>query len=357
MLEKHQPTVSVIIKALNEERHIAIAIESALASLADVDGEVILADGGSSDRTIEIARRYPITIVQLNNADDRSCGSGAQLGFQYSSGRYLFLMDGDMRLYDGFLPAAIQFLDDHPTVAGVGGAVIDCEIANLEFEQRSRRHDRDRNPGPVTRLNSCGLYRRRAVESIGYVTDRNLHGAEELDLAARLRAQGWTLARIDRLAVDHHGHTANAYYLLLRRMMTRNACATGEILRAALGRAHFWYVVGEDNNTLLCLLIAAWWMTIALVPFVLGGVYAAAVITGLVLLPFVTMSLRWRWVRLGLYSVAAWNVYALCFLPGVIRCRVAPARWLDSTILQQGTPTVRRSACEDERTATRVGTR
>jgi glycosyltransferase involved in cell wall biosynthesis len=354
MLEKNQPTVSVIIKALNEERHIATAIESALAGLADVDGEVILADGGSSDRTIEIARRYPITIVQLNNAHDRSCGAGAQLGFQYSRGRYLFLMDGDMVLHDGFLPAAIRFLDDEPTIAGVGGIVVDRDIANLEFEQRNRRHDRDRHPGPVTRLNSCGLYRRRAVESIGYVTDRNLHGAEELDLAARLRARGWTLARINRLAVDHHGHIENAYYLLLRRMVTRNAGATGEILRAAIGRPHFWCVAGEDNNTLLCFLIAAWWVTIALVPFVPSGVSAAAAIAGLVLFPFVTMALRWRSIRLGLYSVTAWNVYALCFLPGFIRRRVAPARWLDSTILQQGAPTARPGAREDERAAASV---
>jgi glycosyltransferase involved in cell wall biosynthesis len=71
-----QPTVSVIIKALNEERNIARAIESALAALNKVDGEIILADGGSSDRTVEIASRYPITIVQLTNASDRSCGSG-----------------------------------------------------------------------------------------------------------------------------------------------------------------------------------------------------------------------------------------------------------------------------------------
>jgi glycosyltransferase involved in cell wall biosynthesis len=357
MLEKHRPTVSVIIKALNEERHIASAIESALASLADIDGEVILADGGSSDLTIEIARRYPITIVQLNNADDRSCGSGAQLGFQYSSGRYLFLMDGDMRLYVDFLPAGIRFLDDNPTVAGVGGIVIDCEIANLEFEQRSKRHDPDRHAGPVTRLNSCGLYRRPAIESIGYVTDRNLHGAEELDLAARLRAHGWTLARIDRPAVDHHGHTKNAYYLLLRRMATRNACATGEIFRAAIGRPHFWSVVGEDNNTLLCFLVATWWMTIMLVPFVVSGVAAAAAIAGLVLFPLATMSLRWRSVRLGLYSVAAWNVYAFSFLPGFIRSRVSPTRWIDSTVLQQGAPAIRRSAREEQRTATSAGIR
>jgi len=355
MLEKPQPTVSVIIKALNEERRIAVAIESALASLGDIDGEVILADGGSSDRTVEIARSYPITIVQLNSVADKSCGSGAQLGFQYSRGRYLCLMDGDMRLHDGFLAAAVRFLDDHPAVAGVGGTVIECEIASLEFEQRSRRNDPDRRPGTVTRLNGSGVYRRPAIESIGYLTDRNLHGAEELDLAARLRAQGWTLARIDHPAVDHHGHTENAYYLLFRRMVTRNACATGEIFRAALGRPYFWFVVGEDNNTLLCVLVAAWWATIGLVPFVVGGISAMAAGAGLVVLPFAAMSLRWRSLRYGLYSVTAWNVYALSFLPGLIRSRAAPANWIDSSVLQEVAPAIRPHAAH--RTATGSGVR
>src|SRR5215475_3741851 len=117
---KQRPTVSIIIKALNEERHIASAIEGALAALREIDGEVILADGGSTDRTIEIARRYPIVIVELNRTDDRSCGSGAQLGYQYSRGRYLLLTDGDMRLYPGFLPVAIEMLALDPALAGVG---------------------------------------------------------------------------------------------------------------------------------------------------------------------------------------------------------------------------------------------
>src|SRR5580704_14522872 len=123
MLTKQQPTVSIIIKALNEETYIASAIESALAALGEMDGEVILANGGSSDRTIEIARRYPIAVVQLSRAKYRSCGSGAQLGFQYSRGRYLLLMDGDMRLHPGFLPVAIETLARSPGLAGVGGMV------------------------------------------------------------------------------------------------------------------------------------------------------------------------------------------------------------------------------------------
>jgi glycosyltransferase involved in cell wall biosynthesis len=338
MPEKRHPTISIIIKALNEERRIGSAIESALAGLRGIDGEVILADGGSSDRTIEIARGYPIKIVQLNSVQDRSCGAGAQLGFQYSRGRYLCLIDGDMQLHDGFLPAALEFLEENSTVAGVGGFVIDREISNLEFEQRTKRHDPDRRAGPVGRLNGCGVYRRSAVESIGHLTDRNLHGGEELDLAARLHARGWTLARIDRPAVDHYGHTGSAYRLLLRRVATRNSFATGELVRAAVGRPHFWFAVSKDNNCLLCLLVAAWWATIAVSASVLSGPSAALAIGILLLLPIAAMSFRWRSVRLGVYSVAAWNVYALSFLPGFVRSRVSPTGWIDSTVLAEGSP-------------------
>jgi glycosyltransferase involved in cell wall biosynthesis len=338
------PTVSIIIKTLNEERHIAAAIESALAALEAIDGEVILADSGSSDRTIEIARRYPIRIVQLTNRDERSCGLGAQLGFQYSRGRYLCLIDGDMRLYADFLPAALEFLGKNPTVAGVGGLVIDRDISNLEFEQRSKRHDPDRRAGTVTRLNGSGVYRRSAVESIGHLTDRNLHGGEEQDLGARLHAQGWTLAKLDRPAVDHYGHTGNAYLLLLRRIVTRNSSATGELVRAAIGRPHFWFAVGKDNNSLLCLLVAAWWLTMAAVPLALSGFSAALAVAIILVLPVAAMSLRWRSARLGLYSVVAWNVYALSFLPGFLRSRVAPTRWIDSTILQDSSPADRSRA-------------
>ena len=336
MLQTLQPTVSIIIKALNEERHIAAAIESALAAVRDIDGEVILADGRSTDRTVDIARGYPIKIVQLINIADRSCGAGAQLGFQYSSGRFLCLIDGDMRLHDGFLPTAIRFLENNPTVAGVGGIIIDCEISNLEFEQRTKRYDPDRWAGPVTRLHCSGVYRRPAIESIGYLTDRNLHAGEELDLGARLHARGWTLARINRPAIDHHGHSGSAYHLLLRRVATRFSCGVGEIVRAAIGQRHFWFIVRNDNNVALCLLVAAWWMVILATPFALSGFAAMFTTVALLLFPIATMALKWRSIRHGLYSVVAWNVYALSFLPGFLRSRVAPTRWLDSAVVEDG---------------------
>src|SRR5580704_7273961 len=91
MLDMPRPRVSIIIKALNEERNIAAAIESAIAALAGLDGEVILADSLSTDQTVAIARRYPITIATLKSIEARSCGAGAQLGFQHSKGEFICL--------------------------------------------------------------------------------------------------------------------------------------------------------------------------------------------------------------------------------------------------------------------------
>jgi glycosyltransferase involved in cell wall biosynthesis len=334
MLTKQQPTVTVIIKALNEEQHIAAAIESALAALAGIDGEVVVADGGSNDRTVEIARRYPIVIVRLNRSEDRSCGAGAQLGFQYSRGRYLMLMDGDMRLRPGFLAAALETLRQNPDLAGVGGSVLEHGVVNEEYEQRNKRNDPDRRVGLVTRLNSSGLYRRAAIESIGYLTDRNLHGAEEFDLGARLHAVGWTLAKIDRPLVDHHPHTGSAYRLLLRRVFNKNASAIGELLRATIGRRHFWFVVLKDRQCFLCLLVTCWWLAVALATLALSGWSAVFGVGAILLLPFTAMSLRWRSARLGLYSVTAWNVFALCSWRGLLRRRTPPASWIESAVVQ-----------------------
>jgi hypothetical protein len=100
-------------------------------------------------------------------------------------------------------------------------------------------------------------------------------------------------------------------------------------------------------------MVAAWWATIALTPLVLSGFSALVAMAALFLLPIAVMSLRWRSVHHGLYSVAAWNVYALSFLPGLLRSRVSPTMWLDSTVLKDGAPADRGSALDAPRPAHR----
>jgi hypothetical protein len=184
------------------------------------------------------------------------------------------------------------------------------------------------------RLNGSGLYRRSAIESVGYLTDRNLHGCEELDLAARLIARGWTLARIECHAIDHYGYRGNAYRQLIGRAWSRNACGPGEIFRASLLRPHFGIIIRHDRTALLSGLVAAWWLSMAAVAVLVGGLPAAIAIAALAVFPFAVMSWRWRSQRNGIYSVASWNVFTLCFLPGLLRRRVPPTSWIASTVVQ-----------------------
>jgi len=334
------PEVSIVIKALNEERHIGATVESALAALtrAGLDGEVILADSASTDRTVEIAARYPITIVRLNRIADRSCGTGVQLGYQYCRGRFICLIDGDMRLDAGFLPDALRFLKDHPDFAGVGGIIVEREALNLEYVKRANAHDVDRVAGIVDQLDCGGLYRREAIEAAGYFGDRNLHSREEMELGVRLRVRGWKLARIDVPAVDHYGHSGGSYALLLHRWRTKLAFGTGEALRATMGRNAFWPALSKMRHELLLLAaVHVWWLALIAVGFATAtparGAFALA---ALALLPFAVMALKCGSLRIGLYSVAAWNVYAAGIWPGLFARRIDPAAWIDSTIVADG---------------------
>ena len=58
MVNPFYHTTSIVIRACNEEKHIAQLLEGiARQSLTDV--EIILVDSGSTDRTLEIASQYP----------------------------------------------------------------------------------------------------------------------------------------------------------------------------------------------------------------------------------------------------------------------------------------------------------
>ena len=335
MTARPRPLVSVVIKALNEERHIASAIESALAALDGIDGEVVLADSASTDRTVAIAKNYPIKIVCMNRIEDRSCGAGGQLGYQYSGGDYVCLMDGDMRLYPDFVAAAIRYLEQNPKMAGVGGLIVEREKQSFEYAKRATSNDPDLRPGEVARLDCGGVYRRTAIESVGYLTDCNLHSAEEMELGARLREKGWTLARINRPAIDHYGHPGNAFRLLRQRWASRLAFGMGEILRTMIGARHSRLMLDQiKRHALLLAAVHVWWLCLLAAPLIVRGpLPAAGAMAMLGLFPFAVMSARCRSISLGIYSVTAWNVYALGIWPGLLQRRVDPRQWIDSSVV------------------------
>ena len=107
------PRLSVIIPALNEEVAISSAIDSAGAAKS-VDIEVIVADGGSCDRTIEVAIARGARIVRGPAGRAIQMNAGAAV----ARGEILLFLHADTILPTGYNQEIAQALDRPETVAG-----------------------------------------------------------------------------------------------------------------------------------------------------------------------------------------------------------------------------------------------
>jgi GT2 family glycosyltransferase len=329
--------ISIIIKTLNEEGNVSRAIESSLQAAASLGGEVIVADSGSTDRTVELAMRYPILVVQLSDPKQRCCGIAPQLGFQHSKGKYIYILDGDMELDTNFLKEAIAVLQSDPSIGGVGGIVREMRFDNLEFENRARHFLRRqvKHGSDVDCLTGGGLYRRAAIEDVSYISDRNLHGFEEYDLGARLRVKGWRLVRLESHAVDHYSYQLGTYRLLWYRLRAGRLLALGEILRAAIAGKYLKNAVVELRPIRFAIGILLYWPMVGVLALGVPSVgWVIALLACAVTLPVLAMTARSSSLATGAYSVAVWHLTAANLVLGLARSRKRPNELIDSQILR-----------------------
>ena len=328
--------VSIIIKALNEEARIEETIASALRAVALVGGEVILADSCSTDRTVALAQSYPIRIVQLAHAHERCCGAGPQLGYQHSRGEFVYILDGDMQMMDGFLGQALAFMRLHPDVAGVGGRVIEKNTFSLEFVARSERMSAHMSPGRVDRLDGGALYRRSAIEAAGYFSNRNLHSYEEYDLAIRLQGLDWKLWRLPVDAVCHYGHEEPPYQLLMRRWHSGYIRGLGELVRASFGENRLYLVAYGLRELHLYAAVLLWWCVLVSVLFLpISLSLKMGVFCALLAAPLVLMTLRKRSLSKALYSVVSWCFNAAGTVRGMLAHQRPTHEIISSRIIQE----------------------
>ena len=85
---------SVVIPALNEEKTVGICVKKAIKAMSDlgIEGEVIVADNGSTDRTEEVALAAGAKVVK---ATERGYGATYRQGIPHALGEYIIVGDAD----------------------------------------------------------------------------------------------------------------------------------------------------------------------------------------------------------------------------------------------------------------------
>lgn len=111
------PQFSVIIPALNEEKYLPHLLDS-LAVQTEKNFEVIVVDGSSKDKTVEVAEQYvkkihPYKIVISKKA---SLPLQRNIGVQHASGEWLLFLDADDILLPHALERCHAYIRTHPAI-------------------------------------------------------------------------------------------------------------------------------------------------------------------------------------------------------------------------------------------------
>jgi GT2 family glycosyltransferase len=310
--------LTIVVKALNEERRIAACLEAAVREATAVGGEVLLVDSLSTDRTVAIARQFPVRIVQFERIADRGCGAAVQLGFQYVRTPFLYVLDADMVLQPGFLAEALACLERDPRLAGVGGKLFDHRLRTASDARRAEQAARLTQPVEVTELGGGGLYRLSAIQAVGYLAHRWLAAFEEAELGMRLHAAGWRLLRLPTPAVVHKGHNETNLAMLRRLWRNGRAQAGGTLLRSALGRPWFLHAARKQAYVLAVPLLHGAAALAALAGHT-AALPAPALYSAVCLAFVVLLAARQRDLKAGLWSTLTWHFFAAAALQGFLR--------------------------------------
>ncbi|RPH34855.1 glycosyltransferase [bacterium] len=189
--------LSIVIICRNEEAAIGACIESLLEETSGIEREIILVDSASTDRTVEIAKKYPVAIVCIDPKAMLTPSAGRYLGTLRATGEYILFVDGDMILIRDWIQKALACFGD-ASVGAVAGRLFRV----FPGEQPNYNHG-DASPlGPVDRLGGAGLYRRSVLGKAGSFNPF-VKGEEERELGYRIIRSGYKILRIEAPMVFH----------------------------------------------------------------------------------------------------------------------------------------------------------
>lgn len=220
-----RPTASIVVRCYNEEKHIGKLLVGIEEQDFD-DYETIVVDSGSTDDTVEIARRFPTRIVHI---DPSAFTFGRALNLGCSEAQGSFCVFASAHVYPVYSDWLQQILSpfENPEVAAVYGKQRGGDASRYSekqvFASWYPEQSQARQETPFCNNANCAI-RRELWQDFRY--DECLTGLEDLDWAKRVTGAGYDVYYNAKAEVVHvHEET----YLQIMNRYRREAMALKQI--------------------------------------------------------------------------------------------------------------------------------
>ena len=225
---------NVIILNWNGAEMLRRYLPSVVAHTALPDVEIIVADNGSTDNSLEVLRREFPTVKTIVLDKNYGFAEGYNRAIDATEADYTVLLNSDVEVTEGWLTTLLDYMDAHPQVSAVQPKIRSWLNRN-HFEHagaaggylgwlgypycRGRRWGKvEEDHGQYDTVvevdwtsGACMCVRTQVYKELGGLDAAFFAHMEEIDLCWRMRRAGWQLMCVPESTVYHLGGGALSY--------------------------------------------------------------------------------------------------------------------------------------------------
>jgi hypothetical protein len=222
--QMNEPLISVVMVVCNVERFLAESIESVLGQTFR-DFEFIIVDYGSTDTCKSIISSYAAkdNRIKFHEVSICSLPAARNAGCFLAQARYIAVMDADDVCLPDRLRLEIEFMEDHPEVGLIGGAVEFVNATNRRLGQYAfPSNDQEIRSGMADHCSFCHstvFLRKEAFTLVGGYR-KAFVCAHDYDLELRI-AEHFKFANLKQVVLNYRVHP---HQISLRKQREQNLC-------------------------------------------------------------------------------------------------------------------------------------
>ena len=172
--------LSVIIVNYNVEYFLEQCLYSVKRAMKEIDGEVIVVDNNSTDRSnLMVKKKFP-QVRLIENKENLGFSKANNQGIKIAKGEYVLLLNPDTVVEDDTFEKVVDFMDSHPDAGALGVKMVDGAGNFLPESKRGL-------PTPLTAFYKMfGLSslfpksKRFSKYHLGYLDENEIHEVEIL---------------------------------------------------------------------------------------------------------------------------------------------------------------------------------
>lgn len=195
-----EPVLSIVIANYNFGRFLEGAIRSVVDQGMDGRVELIVCDGGSSDNSVEIIKKYEDRISWWCAEKDKGQSDAFNKGFSHAKGKYFTWLNADDLLVEGCLSKVLHEIEKHPECEWFTGNFIrflESErcVCDVGWGPHFYPYWLQRSNSPIVVFGPTSFYSREVLARAGGF-DESLHYVMDTDLWLKFMRMGVKQRRI-----------------------------------------------------------------------------------------------------------------------------------------------------------------